>query len=554
MASLVPRPGPLGRRLAAHLLRRATFGPTRAEIETFASKSADEAVELLMTFPPLPDHPVDPATGQTWVVNGRTAANTPTDDLKLIVGSWWLHQLFDPNLPLSSMQKIVFFLHTSFVTGLDVVEYSENHYYTIRLLMFYADKSYKELARKICLDNGMNDFLDIGESEKSNPNENFVREFFELFTIGKGPQVGEGDYTTFTEQDVIEGARLMTGFRRNDDWANPLYFDIDHGMPRAELDVGRHDTTDKMFSHAFNNTIILGRNTEQGMFDEVADFVDMIFNQMATAHEIVSRMYRFFVKREITQDVEDDIITPLASDLYNNNYMILPVIKKLLKSEHFYDEDDNDSSDSIIGSLIKSPLELQVGIMRYFQVTVPDPVVDPFETYVTFYRWGMQKPLSDACFDLFEPPEVAGYQPIYQSPEFNRLWISAKSLPARYQIVDDHLFGPPITQIDVMAFVNDSTLITDYAGNDPQGTPGPHPGPRIASHLIQELVDFLLPESLHTDRLTYLLDEVLLDSLTELNWMFEWDNYVATGDDSSVKPQIEKLIRAILQSPEFQLG
>ena len=79
-------------------------------------------------------------------------------------------------------------------------------------------------------------------------------------------------------------------------------------------------------------------------------------------------------------------------------------------------------------------------------------------------------------------------------------------------------------------------------------------GVRIASHLVQELVDYLLPEGIDQDRFDYLLTEVLLDNLSELNWMFEWDNFVATGDDISVRPQIEKLVKAILQSPEFQLG
>ena len=369
-----------------------------------------------MSFPPLPGHPKDPTTGLEWVVSGSTPANSPNQELKYIINSWWLHFMMNPANQQTIAHKLTFFLHTSFVTSFMEILWNENHYYTLRLLMHYADKSYKDLAKKICLDNGMNNFLDISESQKGNPNENFVREFFELFTIGKGPGNGPGDYTTFTEQDVIEAARLMTGFRINNDWDDPLLIDPDTGMPRAELDTNRHDETDKMFSHAFNNTIISGQVTEAGMLQEVDDLVEMIFAQPATAEYICRRLYRYFVKYEITQEVEDDIIVPLASTLRNNNYNLSVALTQLLKSEHFYDEDDTDSSDEVIGSLIKSPLDLQAGMIRYFQLPIPDPDTDLFAAYVTFGRWGIQKPLTDACFDLFAPPEVAGYQPIYQAP------------------------------------------------------------------------------------------------------------------------------------------
>ncbi|GAB4423169.1 MAG: hypothetical protein OHK0039_39680 [Bacteroidia bacterium] len=554
MASLALRNGLLGRRLAAHLLRRATYGPTRAEIEAFADMTADQAVDLLMNFPIPPDHPKDPTTGQTWVLSGRTGANSPNGELKFIINSWWLGHVLDPANPPTLFHKLVFFLHTCFVTSYTEIEWNENHYYTLRLFMLYAAGSYRELAEKICLDNGMNEFLDIGDSIDGNPNENFVREFFELFTIGKGPGAGPGDYTTFTEQDVIEAARLMTGFRLNTNWDDVARQDPDTGLPRAWIDPSRHDTTDKLFSHRFQDQVIVGQNTVPGMLQEVQDFVAMIFAQPETARHLVRRLYRYFVRYEIAPEIETDIIEPLAQTLLGNGYILDPVIRTLLKSQHFYDEDDSDAGDEVIGALIKSPLELQIGMVRYFGLALPDPEADLYHAYVTLYRWGFQKPQSDACFDLFAPPEVAGYQPFYQAPEYNRLWIGAKSIQPRYAIVDEHLYGPPHMQLDVMAYVGDPANVPDYAGSDPLGNPGPHPGPRIADHFVGVLLADLLPEAVPTDRHAYFRDEILLDTLSPINWMFEWDNYLATGDDTNVKPQVQKLIRAILQSPEHQLG
>ncbi|RMG21196.1 MAG: DUF1800 family protein [Bacteroidetes bacterium] len=553
MASLAPKSGVLGKRLAAHLLRRATFGPTRAEIDEFAAMTPQQALDQLLRFPPLPAHPVDPETGLTWVVQGRGNGNSDNDDLKMVVNSWWLHQIFDPNLPLSAAQKIVFFLHTCFSTSWQKITYSENHYYTLRLFMHYASGSYKELAKKICLDNGMNEYLDIGESKKGNPNENFAREFLELFTIGKGPQVGDGDYTHYTEDDIREAARLLTGFRRNDDWADPLYFDPDTGLPRAKPTLSRHDETNKTFSPAFGNVTIAGRATEPGMLEEVSDLVEMIFAQPATAVTISRRLYRFFVKRTISEEVEQDIIQPLAQVLRDNDYRLTEAMRVLLGSEHFYDEDNDNPRDQVVGALIKSPLELHAGMIRFLGVPIPDPAVDPFAAYVTFYWWGMQNILRAACFPLFDPPDVAGYEPVYQSPEYNRLWISAKSLPARYEMADEHLDGPPLLQVDVMEFVTNPNNISDFDGPDPLGNMGVHQGARIAEHLVTELLEYMLPEPVTNHRYEYFLN-ILLDGLSTTNWMNEWDAYVATGDDSAVKPQLKKLLRSILQSPEYQIG
>ncbi len=553
MASLATRSGLLGKRLAAHLLRRATFGPTRAEIDEFAEKTASEAIDQLLNFPPLPQHPVDPETGLTWLVTGRTNANSPNNDLKNIVNSWWLHTIFDPGIPLSASQKLSFFLHTSFSTGTQGIELSENHYYTLRLFMHYASGSYKELAKKICMDNGMNNYLDIGESIKGNPNENFAREFFELFTISKGPQIGDGDYTNYTEEDIRESARLLTGFRRNDEWDNPLYFDPETGLPQARPTISRHDETDKTFSAAFNNTTIVGQTSEVGMLQEINDLVEMIFVQPATAVSICRRLYRFYVRRSISEEIEQDIIQPLAQTLRDNDYVVAEAVRELLSSQHFFDEDDTDSTDDTIGALIKNPLDLQAGIIRFFGVPIPDPVQDPFTTYVSFYWWGLQKILWDACFPLFAPPDVAGYEPYYQGPDYNRLWISAKSLPARYEMIDEHLDGPDYMRFNVLEFVTNTANISNFDGPDPLGNIGIHQGARIAEHLVTELLEYLFPEPLSNNRYEYFLN-ILLDGLTTLNWMNEWDNYVATNDDTAVVPQLKKLIRSIVQAPEYQLG
>jgi hypothetical protein len=77
--------------------------------------------------------------------------------------------------------------------------------------------------------------------------------------------------------------------------------------------------------------------------------------------------------------------------------------------------------------------------------------------------------------------------------------------------------------------------------------------PGDATILVQELVDWLFPMAIDATRFNYFRDNVLLDQLSAANWTDEWNNYVNTLNDVNVRLQLESLIMAMMQSPEYQL-
>lgn len=555
MPSLDPRPANLGRRLAAHLLRRTSFGFDRSDIERFSDMTADQAVDELLRFPALPSPPIDPVTGATWVYRGRVSANSSDSRLYRYVVAGWLDEAI--HSPPNLLHKLMFFLHQNFTSDSSVR--STNLYNQLRLFRHYAKGSYKLLARKMCMDNGMMRYLDTRYSSKNNPNENFPRELLELFTIGKGPQIARGNYTHYTENDIKAAAKLFTGFRLDETY-NTL--DPDTGIPSGKVTLSQHDIGQKVFSQAFNGTVIAGRNTASGMLEEVDDLIDMVFGQLATAQNICRKLYRYFVHYDINTDIETAVILPLALQLKNDNYELEGVLKTLLKSEFFFDADDQNAFDELVGGIIKSPLDLFIGTLTYFKVPLPEMKVNPDLFYRLFYYYIFINFLcKESGMDPFNPFNVAGYPAYYQEPSFDNLWINSTSLSFRYLFADMLLSGNKILvggrlrmQLDVMAFVNDVENIPDFIGLDPAGSPGPHAGPRIPRHLVSSLVDNLFPETLSANRFDYYLNDLLLDNLTELNWMLEWDTYIATGNNTYIKPQIEKLIRGVIQSPEYQVN
>ena len=213
----------------------------------------------------------------------------------------------------SIRDKITFFLHTTFTTSKDDGTGASTYYFDhLKLLEFYSNGSLKELSKKITLDNAMLLYLDNTTNNANNPNENYAREFLELFTIGKGEQVGDGDYTNYTEVDVQQAARVFSGFKTQLDRS---IIDPDTNIPMGRTNTNQHDSGDKQFSSAFNNQIVTGYETSEGMFDEINQLVDMIFSQQATALNYVKKIYRFFVKSEWSQETEDTVINDLSSTI-----------------------------------------------------------------------------------------------------------------------------------------------------------------------------------------------------------------------------------------------
>lgn len=542
MASLNPISGTLGLERAGHLLRRTTYCATRQNIELFAQKSVAEAVEALLTPQPLSiPEPIDPLTGQPWI-NSGVAPLSGTGQLLQYVRVWWLHQA---RLDCSIGHKMEFFLHATFVTNPPGSQHA-NFFDYLALLRYYAVGSFRKLAEKMTLDNVMLTYLDNALNTAANPNENYAREFLELFTIGKGAQAGPGDYTTYTEYDVQQAARVLTGFRNGN---RTLFIDPETGIPCGRATPSLHDKNDKTFSAAFQNATITGGTNEAEMFAELSQFIDMVFAQPATALFICRKLYRYFVSRNITAEIETDIIVPLAETMRTNNYELKPVLSQLFNSAHFYDEDDTKTGDEIIGGLMKSPLELILGTFNHFNLKVPDPFTEADAHYRLFYGSSvLNVMLLMAGMDLFRPADVAGYPAYYQEPDYARAWFNSNSIVARYKLPEMLLTGQKIlaggtlggnVKLDIVDFVKNAGVITN---------------PFIGSELVSDFLRFMFPKFPTAERFDYFYQAIFLDnSMTEDDWSYEWLQYTQTGITTEVRVPLENLFKAILYSPEYQL-
>ena len=548
MASLTPLSGVFGRRQAAHLLRRASYRYTKAKVDELAALPASQAVAKLlapnplqMTQPVYDDPTVDPVTNTTWLL--PPGLPLPTDDFILTryIMGWWINEaLFDSGI----VHKMTFFFHQYMPVTAN--SFGNGHFFDyLSLLRWGAIGNFKKLATKIVTDNCMLRYLNNQQNTRNNPNENFAREYLELFTIGKGPQIGPGDYTNYTEDDIIQAAKVFTGFRVR---GNRDVQDTETGIPRGDVQLNQHDTGQKMFSAHFQGTKINGGTTVAGMWQELNSFVDMVFAQPEVSRNFCRRLYRWFVSRNITAEIESDIIEPLALSFRTGNYEILPVLQQLLQSQHFFDADDSNNTDEIVGGMIKSPLELTLQSISFFNIPIPSPTLNPTLHYVQFYSNSMiNRILNTAGLTIFLPSDVAGYSGYYQEPEFSRQWFNSSTIISRYKLPNMLLTGKQGFGANPNANIFIKLNIAPWTKNS-----GFFSNPSDAYTLVQELIDYMLPESIDTDRFFYFLNTVFLDGLPAADWTYEWNNYLSTGNETEVKIPLERLINAIMYAPEYQ--
>ena len=541
--SLDPLNSNLGQLRAKHLLRRCLFHYNNNLLNEMSNLNAVDAIDQLLVDNSIAyTEPYDPLPSDDphgyWLSSGIYPPDIPNQGRKrgLLSAWWWYNMINRVNLK----DKLTFFLHTTFTIANADVGASHYFYDHLRLLEYYSLGNLRDLGKKITLDNAMLNYLDNTQNNANNPNENYAREFLELFTITKGEQVGEGDYSTYTEQDVIEAAKVFSGFKTQLDRS---IIDSDTDIPMGRLSINQHDQGIKTFSYAFDNYELQGGNTEETIFEELYEFVDMVFNKEATALAYVKKLYRFFVKSEWNEDVEQNIIIPLADDLYNNGYEILPVVKRLLASQHFFDAADSDPTDEIIGSIVKSPLQLLSSTITNLGFNIPDPEndMDNYYKFVMFFMRNTYFPM--AAMNLFAPDTVAGHPAIYQSPDFDRHWFSSSTILARYRLIEclitgrnklggNGYFG---SELDTVAFVENTSA-----------------NPGNIYYLIDEIANILYPNSIDEDRVNYFA-ELILDGYPSYYWTDTWDEYLATGENTTVKNRLDLLIGAMVNAPEYQL-
>ena len=247
-------------------------------------------------------------------------------------------------------EKMALFWHGHYAANEPKVRDYRKLLAELRLYENHGTGNFRDLTVAVAQDPGMLTFLDAGVNVKGASNENFAREIMELFTMGVG---------NYTEKDIREAARAFTGWN---------FVDVQFVVNKEQ-----HDDGEKT---------VLGKT---GRFDGV-DVIDIIMQQPCTADYIAGRIYRYFVRQDLSPALQQQ----LGAVLRQSHYEIKPLLEKIFLSRDFY-------SPASVGTQIKSPVQLAVSTYRKMGLS-NIPGVPDFNSATG--ALGQQ---------LFSPPTVAGW-------------------------------------------------------------------------------------------------------------------------------------------------
>ncbi|MEZ4985151.1 MAG: DUF1800 domain-containing protein [Saprospiraceae bacterium] len=519
--TLMPYTGEWTLEQAAFLLHRTTFGPTPAQIYQAVENGLSATIGALFAPQPAVAPPVyynfsnDPnvALGETWI------HTPPTLGIAGLQGSrrrsltaWQIGKMLQGGTSIK--EKMVLFWHEHFpVANINNAQFG---YHYLDLLQRNCFGNFRTLVEEITVSPAMLIYLNGNQNTRQAPNENYARELLELFTVGRGDVAAPGDYTNYTEDDVVAMARCLTG------WVART---LEDGTVAGVFVPNRHDTGVKQLSHRFDNAII----TDAADL-EYKVVIDHILQKAEVAMFISRQLHIWFVGTNIDPVVEANILAPMAQLIIDNDYAIQPALEALLGSEYFFDASHR-------GCMITHPLDYLLRIAGCFMATSEADLLGEYRFWDQIYRMATSQEMV-----IMDIPSVAGWKAFYQAPQFYDFWINSVTLTLRQETASDLMNGIFTGgfrwELDLLGFIAQIPNNTD------------------PNALIEGIAALLFAAPMSSQQLAF-LKEILIPGLPDYEWTIEYSDYLSQPDDpdlrNAVQTKLEAMFSTIFKMPEFYL-
>ena len=374
--------------LMAHLMRRAGFGASRDDLETYLAQGYEATVEQLLHPESAPPALEDDDLVRRYHVDENSALELASCQ------AYWLYRMINTRRPLE--EKLALFWHGVFATGYTKISQSRAILLQVEMFRRYGLGSFPDLLVELSRDPAMIFWLDNKDNHKDGVNENFGRELLELFSMGVG---------SYTEDDVRQASRAFTGWTIRNASLHTARSSRNSVWPYGRLDwqfqfrAEDHDDAGKEF---------LGH---RGPF-KGEEIVDIICREPATARFISRHLYNFFVADEPQVPAWSTVtprdpaaISTLVDAYFEHKYDIRSVLRVLFHSDFFKEA---------TFAKVKSPAEFVVGTARVAG-TYSLPTTEDMNLALSAGAMGQQ---------LLDPPSVEGW---HTGSE----WINTSSLVER---------------------------------------------------------------------------------------------------------------------------
>jgi uncharacterized protein (DUF1800 family) len=308
--------------------------------------------------------------------------------------------------------RLTWFWHNHFVTQLEKYICPSWMYDYHRLLQKHALGNLKDFVYEIGICPAMLVYLNNVQNTRFQPNENFARELYELFTLG----VDNG----YTQSDIVETARAVTGY--NEIVGNILCGEIKFNA----------------FFWDSGNKTIFGKT---GAWN-YKDVIDILFD--SKKKEISEHITRKLYQQFVSPDVNEAVVLQWSQLFVANNFEIAPLMKAILSSVHFFDEHN-------LSVIIPGHIEYFLIMINEIGYTENDEILSLLSYSGDDYSQRM-----------FSPTDVSGWPG-------NRAWITSSSLPFRidganklmayFYVKEGNSFEPLRSFVKGFTTSNDNVLV-----------------------------------------------------------------------------------------------
>ncbi|HIA76370.1 MAG TPA: DUF1800 domain-containing protein [Dehalococcoidia bacterium] len=387
--------GLTSRALAAHLSRRAGFGATPGELDSYCDIEYEQLVEELINkvdSSHISDHLIFRRHVDLHTMQGHNAA-------------YWAYRMISTDNPF--VEKIALFWHGVFATAENKLNNIGSLTNQVDMFRRHGLGKYDDLLIELSRDPAMLIWLDNHTNHKDSINENYGREILELFSMGVG---------NYTEEDIKECARAFTGWTvKNGEYLSMMAVK-DSIWPYGRI-LWHHEYRDS--DHDSGKKKFLGENSDFNG-DGV---IGVICRQQATANFIARHLYNFFVADEVpvpqwssTPPKDPEAVDVLANAYMEYDHDIRSIMRVLFNSDFFKNSRFKR---------VKSPAELIIGTLRNTgEYQVPEGGETGIYTVMEESGYMGQK--------LLDPPSVEGWHT-------GEEWITSGSLVDRVNFATSHI-------------------------------------------------------------------------------------------------------------------
>lgn len=359
----------------SRLLGRVAFGATAAQLDDGTGRPYADLVDSLVNVPTAGSGARLPQPDDA----SRLAAESNND---LTAGQrWWLKRMKDTLYPLE--ERLTLFWHDHWATasaGNPSTKLVMRQNETIRL---NALGNFRTMCQQMTVDPAMLQWLDGDVSTATRPNENYGREFFELFSLGTIPQA-------YTEQDIRQSARVLTG------WV------VDPNTLAAKYVTARH---------AKDTKTVLGVSIPNLEGEEYKRLIDVTLAQTVASKFVAYKMVQNLAYVPQTEDLladPDPLVDQVAATLIATDWSLKEAARTLLMSDLFRYADPAAGRQTV-----RQPAEIVVHGCKAAGVAGDNA--------------SLIGPMARCGQRLFQPPNVGGW-PV------GRKWLSTTTALARYEL------------------------------------------------------------------------------------------------------------------------